>query len=136
MLQLKRVLFRKYVLSLYLVSSSLNERTQGLKDSHVCDMIDAQYRPFIRRSLVGFPLGTLFAHTRPSISKQSLRTTEKRACDFVQSQINNQSNGHLDNVRNLKLAVEVKVVPNTISTRALPFQGVCVSRKVLTIQDR
>ena len=80
-------------------------------------------------------LGALLAHTRPSIPKQSLRTTKKGARDLIESQINDQTDGHLDDVRDLKLSVEVKVVPNAISTRALPFQGVCVLSKVLTIQD-
>ena len=70
-------------------------------------------------------LGALLAHTRPSISEQSLWTAEKGARDLVESQINDQADSHLNNVRDLEFSVEVKVVPSAISTRALPFQGVC-----------
>lgn len=99
-------------------------------------MVDAQHSALVSGSLVDLPLGALFAHTRPSIPKQSLRAPKERARDLVEPKINDQSNRHLNDVRDLKLSVEVKVVPNTISARALSCQGVCVSRNVLTIQDR
>ena len=92
MLQLKRVVLRKYVPSLCLVSSGPHkgdhapEQEVG-EDSHVRDMVDAQYRSLVCRSLMDLSLGALLAHTRPSISKQSLRASKERARDLVESQI-------------------------------------------------